>query len=139
MGQKLSHMAFSIYSEAIRGGECMSPSERRQALLEVLCRRRHDTYDNLAFEFAAKRSHLPVPQGQRGILWEWFGQPRQLPPPSVGIAPLVCRGWACILLCRGRATERSCRLRIRHDGCLELFGIVRSELPPESSKSFDWK
>ena len=28
-----------------------SPSERRQELLEVLCRRRHDTYDNLAFEF----------------------------------------------------------------------------------------
>ena len=24
-----------------------SPSERRQELLEVLCRRRHDTYDNL--------------------------------------------------------------------------------------------
>lgn len=55
MGQKLSCMAFSIYSGAIGGGECMSPSERRQALLEVLCRRRHDTYDNLAFEFNVSR------------------------------------------------------------------------------------
>lgn len=29
----------------------MSPVERRQALLETLCRRRFDTYANLAFEF----------------------------------------------------------------------------------------
>ena len=29
----------------------MSPAERRQELLEVLCLRRHDTYDNLAHEF----------------------------------------------------------------------------------------
>lgn len=29
----------------------MSAVERRQALLEVLCRRRFDTYANLAFEF----------------------------------------------------------------------------------------
>ena len=29
----------------------MSLSERRQRLLEVLCLRRHDTYDNLAREF----------------------------------------------------------------------------------------
>lgn len=29
----------------------MSLSERRQHLLEVLCLRRHDTYDNLAHEF----------------------------------------------------------------------------------------
>lgn len=29
----------------------MNPIERRQELLEVLCRRRHDTYDNLAHEF----------------------------------------------------------------------------------------
>lgn len=29
----------------------MSPAERRQELLEVLCLRRHDTYDNLANEF----------------------------------------------------------------------------------------
>lgn len=33
----------------------MSPSERRQKLLEILCRRRHDTYDNLAFEFNVSR------------------------------------------------------------------------------------
>lgn len=29
----------------------MGPTERRQKLLEVLCLRRHDTYDNLANEF----------------------------------------------------------------------------------------
>ena len=29
----------------------MSPAERRQELLEVLCRRRHDTCENLAHEF----------------------------------------------------------------------------------------
>ena len=29
----------------------MSPAERRQQLLEVLCLRRHDTYGNLANEF----------------------------------------------------------------------------------------
>ena len=29
----------------------MTPSERRQKLLEVLCIRRHDTCDNLAHEF----------------------------------------------------------------------------------------
>lgn len=29
----------------------MSPSERRQKLLEMLCQRRHDTYRNLANEF----------------------------------------------------------------------------------------
>jgi len=34
-----------------KGGEDMSLSERRQSLLEVLCLRRHDTYDNLAHEF----------------------------------------------------------------------------------------
>lgn len=31
--------------------EDMTPSERRQQLLEVLCLRRHDTYSNLAREF----------------------------------------------------------------------------------------
>ncbi len=29
----------------------MSYAERREAILEVLCIRRHDTYRNLAFEF----------------------------------------------------------------------------------------
>ena len=35
----------------MEGGERMSPSERRQELLELLCLRRHDTYGNLAQEF----------------------------------------------------------------------------------------
>lgn len=33
----------------------MSAVERRQALLEVLCRRRSDTYANLAFEFGVSK------------------------------------------------------------------------------------
>lgn len=33
----------------------MSPVERRQELLEVLCRRRHDTYGNLAQEFGVSK------------------------------------------------------------------------------------
>lgn len=37
--------------EQWKGGERMSPAERRQELLKVLCLRRHDTYDNLATEF----------------------------------------------------------------------------------------
>lgn len=33
----------------------MSPAERRLELLEVLCRRRHDTYDNLAHDFGVSK------------------------------------------------------------------------------------
>ena len=33
----------------------MSPNERRQELLETLCRRRKDTYDNLAHEFGVSK------------------------------------------------------------------------------------
>lgn len=33
----------------------MSPTERRQELLELLCLRRHDTYDNLAREFGVSK------------------------------------------------------------------------------------
>jgi len=33
----------------------MSPGERQQKLLEVLCHRRHDTIDNLAREFKVSR------------------------------------------------------------------------------------
>ena len=33
----------------------MSPSERRQEIMDVLCRRRHDTYDNLAREFGVSK------------------------------------------------------------------------------------
>lgn len=36
----------------------MSPVERRQALLEVLCRRRSDTYANLAFEFGVSKKTI---------------------------------------------------------------------------------
>jgi len=33
----------------------MGPTERRQKMLEVLCVRRHDTYNNLASEFNVSR------------------------------------------------------------------------------------
>ena len=36
----------------------MSPAERRQELLEVLCRRRHDTYYNLAHEFGVSKTTI---------------------------------------------------------------------------------
>lgn len=41
--------------EQQKGGERMSPVERRQQLLEVLCRRRHDTCENLANEFKVSK------------------------------------------------------------------------------------
>jgi len=36
----------------------------------------------------------PVSQGKREVLWDWYGQLRQLPPPSVGIAPECHTGLA---------------------------------------------
>lgn len=36
----------------------MGAIERRQLLLEVLCRRRHDTYHNLAHEFGVSRETI---------------------------------------------------------------------------------
>lgn len=36
----------------------MSPAERRQQLLEVLCLRRQDTYRNLAHEFGVSRETI---------------------------------------------------------------------------------
>ena len=54
MGQKPFHKFFSI-SPGASGGERMSPSKRQQELLKVLCHRRHDTYDNLSFEFHISR------------------------------------------------------------------------------------
>ena len=33
----------------------MGPNERRQQILDVLCRRRQDTYDNLAREFGVSK------------------------------------------------------------------------------------
>lgn len=56
MGQNPAHKFSNISPGASEGGERMSsPSERRQELLKLLCRRRHDTYDNLAFEFKVSR------------------------------------------------------------------------------------
>ena len=40
----------------------------------------------------SRDEHFALYQGKRGILWEWFGQLRHLPPPSVGIAPPVAAG-----------------------------------------------
>ena len=36
----------------------MSAAERRQRLLEVLCLRRRDTYNNLAYEFAVSKETI---------------------------------------------------------------------------------
>jgi len=58
MGQKLSSNFFSISPGAAKGGERMSPSERRQTILEVLCLRRYDTYANLAFEFHVSKKTI---------------------------------------------------------------------------------
>ena len=41
-----------------KGGGHMSYAERREAILEVLCIRRHDTYRNLAFEFQVSRETI---------------------------------------------------------------------------------
>lgn len=35
--------------------EAMNANDRRQQLLETLCQRRHDTYDNLAHEFGVSK------------------------------------------------------------------------------------
>lgn len=32
-----------------------------------------------------ENQHIPVPQGERGILWAWSGQLSHLPPPAVSI------------------------------------------------------
>ena len=42
----------------MEGGKSISATERRQGLLEVLCLRRHDTYDNLAREFDVSKETI---------------------------------------------------------------------------------
>ena len=52
-------LPYTLYSrEQRKGGEHMSYAERREAILEVLCIRRHDTYRNLAFEFQVSRETI---------------------------------------------------------------------------------
>lgn len=36
----------------------MTPSDRRMEIWEVLCQRRHDTYDNLAHEFQVSKGTI---------------------------------------------------------------------------------
>ena len=52
---KSRSISFLASLQEHRGGERMSPSKRQQELLKVLCHRRHDTYDNLSFEFHISR------------------------------------------------------------------------------------
>lgn len=53
----LKKLFFSHKAREQKGGEremakkSMTPSERREAILKVLCQRRQDKIDNLAFEF----------------------------------------------------------------------------------------
>ena len=52
LGRYLSGLWFIMCPrEHQKGGKHMSPMERRQELLEVLCHRRHTTCNNLANEF----------------------------------------------------------------------------------------
>ncbi|MCM1221304.1 MAG: hypothetical protein NC548_43175 [Lachnospiraceae bacterium] len=44
-----------------------------------------------------RKPYVPVPQGKRGMLWAWSGQPSQLPPPAVGVTASVSRRRARIL------------------------------------------
>ena len=47
-----------VSREQGKGGGRMNYAERREAILEVLCIRRHDTYRNLAFEFQVSRETI---------------------------------------------------------------------------------
>lgn len=61
-----------------------------------------------------ENQHIPVPQGERGILREWPGQLRQLPPPSVGIMALTSH----------KRLEYSCTGAEQRDGHVVLeYGI----------------
>ena len=48
-----------------------------------------------------ENQHIPVPQGERGILRAWPGQLSHLPPPAVGIMALMEPQAAWIFPCRG--------------------------------------
>ena len=50
-GQELSGQSKKIESRKAKGVRKVKAIERRQELLNTLCRRRHDKIDNLAFEF----------------------------------------------------------------------------------------
>ena len=49
--QKTCKFNFYNTQRAKEGGGALGPSERRRAILEVLCQRRQDTRENLAHEF----------------------------------------------------------------------------------------
>lgn len=58
MGKNLAHLTFRIYPSKRKGVRHMTglrPNERRKAILEVLCKRRQETIDNLAHEFGVSR------------------------------------------------------------------------------------
>lgn len=47
----------------------MTPSERRRAILEVLCSRRHDTRENLAFEFNVSKRTIEYDVLQLSLMY----------------------------------------------------------------------
>ena len=51
-------------------------------------------WDKYPFIFSTQAIIIyPVPQGQRGLLWDWSGQLHHLPPPSVScITPVFVGG-----------------------------------------------
>ena len=80
----------------------MSYAERREAILEVLCIRRHDTYRNLAFEFQVSRETIrqdiavlmcsyPIENGTRSV-WrrrQGCGRILSLPQEADGAAGCI--------------------------------------------------
>lgn len=54
----------------MKGGEkAMGPNERRKEIIEVLCKRRHDTMKNLAFEFGVSDRTIRESKHYAGYAW----------------------------------------------------------------------
>ena len=47
----------------------MGPNERRKEIIEVLCKRRHDTMKNLAFEFGVSDRTIRESKHYAGYAW----------------------------------------------------------------------
>ena len=51
----------------------MTASERRQAILELLCQRRHETRENLAFEFGVSKRTIEYDVLQLSLAYPVYG------------------------------------------------------------------
>lgn len=63
-------------------------TSKARAAIRWACNRRWQRRNRHELQGRENR-HIPVPQGERGILWAWFGQLSHLPPPAVGITASV--------------------------------------------------